>query len=411
MMASGAFAIFFTGYPHVWSVYQPYIMEEAGWTQGQASMCFYLVLAVFVFGNIIGGRIQEQYNPHMVVWIGGGLFAAGVLASAFLIVESPLPMYLTYGIIQGFGQGMIYTSVIATAQKWFPERTGFASGVVVTANGLSGFFLAPASRLLLEAGGIRLAFLVIGGMIAIAWILYGIFFSTPGEQAAPAAAKADSDRKSAGIQRKQYTSSEMVRTKRFYLILATMLFGLLPYFILSPVSQTYQIELGIPSSVAVSAVMLGSVVNAGTRLILPTLADKVGRIVCIRGVLIACVIAMAVLSVSGSYPVTVAVVVTYGCYGGIMGSFPSLTSSVFGLKHAGENYGYVMLGIVIATLGAPAISNLVTGRGWSMQAAFEIGTVSAVIAMLGLTVLSRILKAHERKRNMRSLRAGDAEQQ
>lgn len=41
-MIFGAFAIFFTGYPHVWSIYQPYVMEQAGWSQGQASMCFYL---------------------------------------------------------------------------------------------------------------------------------------------------------------------------------------------------------------------------------------------------------------------------------------------------------------------------------------------------------------------------------
>ena len=59
----------------------------------------------------------------------------------------------------------------------------------------------------------------------------------------------------------------------------------------------------------------------GARLVLPTLADKVGRIVCIKGVLIVAVIAMGVLAVSRSLAVTVAVVLMYGCYGGIMGSF------------------------------------------------------------------------------------------
>lgn len=29
-MIFGAVAIFFTGYPHVWSIYQPYVMEQAG---------------------------------------------------------------------------------------------------------------------------------------------------------------------------------------------------------------------------------------------------------------------------------------------------------------------------------------------------------------------------------------------
>lgn len=56
-MIFGAFAIFFTGYPHIWSVYQPYVMKLAGWSQAEASFCFYLALATFVFGNIVGGRI------------------------------------------------------------------------------------------------------------------------------------------------------------------------------------------------------------------------------------------------------------------------------------------------------------------------------------------------------------------
>lgn len=156
--------------------------------------------------------MQNRFKEKTIVWIGGGIFAAGILASAFLIVPTPLPMYLSYGVMQGFGQGMIYTVILATVQGWFPDRTGFASGVVVTANGLCGFFLAPLSRKLLEAEGVQKTFLIIG---------------------------------------------------------------------------------------AVSAVMLGSIVNAGARLVLPTLADKVGRIVCIKGVLIVAVIAFVCLTLLG----------------------------------------------------------------------------------------------------------------
>ena len=172
----------------------------------------HLALSTFVFGNIVGGRMQNRFKEKTIVWIGGGIFAAGILASAFLIVPTPLPMYLSYGVMQGFGQGMIYTVILATVQRWFPDRTGFASGVVVTANGLCGFFLAPLSRKLLEAEGVQKTFLIIG---------------------------------------------------------------------------------------AVSAVMLGSIVNAGARLVLATLADKVGRIVCIKGVLIVAVIAFVCLTLLG----------------------------------------------------------------------------------------------------------------
>ncbi len=252
-MIFGAFAIFFTGYPHVWSIYQPYVMEQAGWSQGQASMCFYLALSTFVFGNIVGGRMQNRFKEKTIVWIGGGIFAAGILASAFLIVSTPLPMYLSYGVMQGFGQGMIYTVILATVQRWFPDRTGFASGVVVTANGLCGFFLAPLSRKLLEAEGVQKTFLIIGAAIAVSWILCGIFFQAPDKSLVNAGGSAA---KSGTSEMKQYTSGEMMRTRNFYLLLATMFFGLISYFMVSPVSQTYQIDLGIPSAVAVSAVMI-----------------------------------------------------------------------------------------------------------------------------------------------------------
>lgn len=399
MMVFGAVAIFFTGYPHVWSIYQPYVMEQAGWTQGQASMCFYLALSTFVFGNIVGGRIQDQRNPRMVVFIGGGIFAAGILLSSVLIVPSPLPIYLTYGVMQGFGQGMIYTTIISTAQKWFPGRTGFASGVVVTANGLCGFFLAPVSRSLLEAGGAKMAFLVIGAAIAASWILCSSFFFLPDEKWR----KEEEEKlkrapgKTAVSVRREYSSSEMMHTRSFYLLLATMLFGLIAYFMLSPVSQIYQIELGIPASVAVSAVMFGSVMNAGTRLALPTLADKVGRSICIKGVLAVSVLAMLALSVFRSYAATAAIIVMYGCYGGIMGSFPSFTSSVFGLKHAGENYGFVMFGIVIATFGAPVITGAVTGNGYGMQTVFFIGAGFAALAFVCMLFLEKELKRMNRQ--------------
>ena len=406
-MIFGAFAIFFTGYPHVWSIYQPYVMEQAGWSQGQASMCFYLALSTFVFGNIIGGRLQDRYSPKMVVRVGGGIFAAGILASAFLIIPSPIPMYLTYGVMQGFGQGMIYTAILATVQKWFPDRTGFASGVVVTANGLCGFFLAPVSRKFLEAEGPQKTFFIIGAVITVSWILCSIFFEAPA--ASGHLEKADSCPKSTTDQPKQYTSAEMMRTKSFYLLLATMLFGLISYFMVSPVSQTYQTELGIPSAVAVSAVMLGSIVNAGARLILPTISDKAGRIVCIKGVLITAVLAMLVLTVSGSYAVTVAIVLMYGCYGGIMGSFPSFTSSIFGVEHTGENYGFVMLGIVIATFGAPVISGVVSGNGYGMNIVFGIGAGFAAAAFICLTLLDKNLKAEAKNRKEQKHEPGNNE--
>ena len=75
-----------------------------------------------------------------------------------------------------------------------------------------------------------------------------------------------------------------------------------------------------------------------------------------------------------------------------MGSFPSLSSSIFGMKHSGENYGYVMFGIAVATLSAPAITNTVLGNGYDINVVFAIGAFSAALALMSLILLEREIK-------------------
>lgn len=390
ILVFGAFAIFFTGYPHIWSIYQPYAMELTGWSQGQTSMCFYLSFVTFVLGNIVGGRIQDKRNPKIAIVSGGAIFTASILLSALALRPSPVMMYITYGLLQGFGQGMIYTTILSTAQKWFPGKTGFSSGVIVTANGLFGFFMAPVSRSLLSGVGIEKTFLIIGTFIGISWILASIFIRNPKTgEVGTGSVQAGGKPVYTG---KQYTSGEMFRTKKFYFLLATMMFGLIPYLILSPLSQTVQMDRGISASVAVAAVMAGSVCNAATRLCLPTAADKVGRVICVKVVLVVAVIAMLLLVFAPAGITTVCVVMMYACYGGIMGSFPSLSSSIFGMEHSGENYGYVMFGIAVATLSAPAITNTVLGNGYDINAVFAIGAFSAALALSSLILLEREIK-------------------
>lgn len=76
-----------------------------------------------------------------------------------------------------------------------------------------------------------------------------------------------------------------------------------------------------------------------------------------------------------------------------MGSFPSLTGSIFGLEHVGENYGYVMVGMVIASLSAPVITNYVFQTGGSQEMIFLIGAVCAAAALGCLVLLSKELKS------------------
>lgn len=343
------------------------------------SICFYLPTLFFVVGNIFGGRIYDKGYERMTLGIGGIVFAGGIILSALTLGIHPVITYMTLGVMQGIGQGMIYAVVLATAQKWFPHKTGFASGVVITANGLCGFILSPVSKLLLERGGVRLTLVSVGFLVFLSAVCAVCFVRQP--EVENIEAKEDQI-----YEGQQYTSAQMMRTKKFYYLVATMMCGLMPYYLVSPISQTIQIERGILQAVAVGSVMAGSILNAGIRLILPTLADRAGRITCIQGVLFVAMIAMLFLLSGNNRLITMAIILAYGCFGGIMGSFPSLSSEVFGLRYAGQNYGIIMSGIIIVTITSPVISNMILIHGLSEVVRFMTGFCFAVIA-LGFSML------------------------
>ena len=90
MMAAGAFAILFTGFPHIWSIYQPYVLSETGWSESMVSICFYLPTLFFVVGNIFGGRIYDKGYGRITLGIGGSVFAGGIILSALTLGIHPM---------------------------------------------------------------------------------------------------------------------------------------------------------------------------------------------------------------------------------------------------------------------------------------------------------------------------------
>ena len=63
------------------------------------------------------GNVLAAVGPHNVLWWD-----------------------LTYGVLGGLGNGMAYITPVATVTKWFPDKRGLASGMVVMGFGLGAFF-------------------------------------------------------------------------------------------------------------------------------------------------------------------------------------------------------------------------------------------------------------------------------
>ena len=105
-------------------------------------------------------------------------------------------------------------------------------------------------------------------------------------------------------------------------------------------------------------VVLGSVGSAAGRLLMPLLSDKIGR----RPTDLLLFAASFVLSGVFLFAQGWAVAAVYAsltfCYSALAAVLPALSTDLFGLPHAGVNYGFLALGQSVGSLAFPFAANM-----------------------------------------------------
>ena len=116
-------------------------------------------------------------------------------------------------------------------------------------------------------------------------------------------------------------------------------------------------ERGLDESAALWAVVLGSVGSAAGRLLMPLLSDKIGRRptdLILFGMSLG--LSAVFLFARGWAVVAVYAGLTF-CYSALAAVLPALSTDLFGLPHAGVNYGFLALGQSVGSLLFPCIAD------------------------------------------------------
>ena len=78
-------------------------------------------------------------------------------------------LYLTYGLIGGLGTGIVYVGVVGQMVGWFPDRRGFAAGVVAAGYGMGAIVTTFPITNSLAAVGYQMTLLQYGAIFALDW--------------------------------------------------------------------------------------------------------------------------------------------------------------------------------------------------------------------------------------------------
>ena len=118
------------GMIYAWSVLSsPIAQEFPAWSKAELSTTFTIVMIMFCAGCMASGYLAGKVSARVCVWMGAALFVAGFFGAANM--QTLLSLYLSFGVLCGFACGFSYTAILGTLGKWFPDKQGTFSGVLM----------------------------------------------------------------------------------------------------------------------------------------------------------------------------------------------------------------------------------------------------------------------------------------
>ncbi len=321
----------------------PPLNEKYGLSSTQTQVIFGLTFLVFTSLSAVSGRLQDKFGPRLVSFAGGIFFTAGYLVSSYSGGNFGL-MLFGYAILGGAGIGFCYICAIAASVKWFPERKGLATGIVVAAYGGGAVLLSSVVEPMFAFGyDVLEVFRIIGITYGSAVILASLLLFTP---------QKDSSEKYI----RKIPTKELLRDAGFLKLAFGMFCGTFAGMMIAgnikPIGLSYGVG-PLASAIAISAFAAG---NAAGRMVWGYIFDKIGH----RTIPIALLLsslAVAALIPAGKSSVAfvaVAAVVAFA-YGANFVLYAAEVAHRYGSHSVGRIYSTILIFYGCAGLAGPAL--------------------------------------------------------
>ena len=389
------------GTAFAWSVFQAGLSKEANSifghtvTKQQLALAFTICSGVSPVCMILGPTLQKKLgSPRIVIWAGGILFGLGLILSGF--ISKLWMLYLTYGIVCGFGSALAYGITISNTVRLCPDKKGLASGLVTAAFGAGAIIFPPVINAIINTDGTLKAFKVLGLLFIVLVLIAGFFIKE-----APIGFVPENYEQRVYNNKKEIPSKNwkgMLKDIRFYIMIS--IFTIFATAGLMLISQGSQISQAVGHINAEKAAIIVSIIAIGNtlgRLIFGFVSDKIGSnktlLIMTSLVTLCSFILYFVINNEILIAFIILAVIVAMCYGGSMGVYPSLTPQTFGLKYNGVNYGIMFIGFALGSYFGPVIANSLFEASNSYALSLLI---VAVLGFIGFILVNVFIKVNKK---------------
>lgn len=377
-----------------------------------------LVFSIFVLFETwpvpVAGVLIDTFGIKRLMILGAILVSSGWVIAG-LTAKSVAHLYLWYGVVTGFGAGIIYLAIVANAIKWFPDRRGLAAGITAAGFG-GGSSLTPIPiSLTIHAIGWAHAMAVWGafqGFIILVLALV-IHFPAPGWRPAGWEPSAQNRVVQTSLD---YSWRETLQMPEFYLLYVIHFLisfgGLMTLGNLSEIARSLHVDeatiLGV-SLVAFAATANG-IANTASRILWGAISDHTGRELAMTIVFLLEAVCIFLVTQIGGNPIFFVVIfpLLFFGYGQINTLLSATTGDLFGAKNVSANFGMIYTGKGAAAIfsgwGAAAIA---ASFGGSFVAPYYVAAVcdlaAAALAFFALRPIARVRITTARQRGLTAI--------
>ena len=348
------------GTVYAWSFFQTLLVRQLGWSFTETAWAFSLTILSLGTSAAWAGALLPKVGPRRLAVTGSVMFSVGyMLASLALKWDMLALFYVGYGVIGGAGIGLGYVTPVATVAKWFPDKKGLATGIVVMGFGVGAFLLSKGLAPLLVsrlAGDLSQVFLGLGVIFACVLIPCSLLLSNP-----PTAAEAVAEQTPAD---ESDSAAPYLRSSEFALMWIVFFFNIAAGIsVISFQSELLQEVWGLadptvePATLAeygATLIAVSSLCNGVGRLFWGLLSDRLGRVSVFRILLASQMVVFGILMTERN-PYVFSVLVCYIllCFGGGFATMPSFVLDVFGPQKMSTIYGTILTAWAAAGICGP----------------------------------------------------------
>ncbi|XP_014098759.1 monocarboxylate transporter 14 [Bactrocera oleae] len=151
------------GIAYTFGIFLGEFVDYFGEGKGKVAWVGSLLSGVYLSAGPIVSALANKYGCRAVCIAGS---VVGCIAFVLSTMSTSINMLmLTYGVIGGFGFGMIYLPAVVAVGYYFETKRSLATGIAVCGSGFGTFAFAPLATYLLQLYGWKNALLIFAGLI------------------------------------------------------------------------------------------------------------------------------------------------------------------------------------------------------------------------------------------------------